>query len=1274
MGIDLYEGQYRNGQHRHNVYRLSRLLVLGALPLLPLFLVGQSTPAPIISEFLASNDSGLTDATGAHEDWIELFNPGSTPVTFENLYLTDDRETPDQWPLPEGRLEPGGTILYFASGNALTSPRHTNFRLSRQAGSFLALTRRTDTGFETLSLFDGYPSQVQDVSFGFAPNQDQSPVYFRTPTPDAPNESNALEGFVADTRFSLDRGFYQEPIQVTITSATPGATLVYTTDGSAPSTRHGNRVSPPNAETPPQQTVRIATTTTLRVMAFRTGWEPTNIDTQTYIFPERVLEQDSRFHAIGTAQRWGHAGPDWEMDSEITGHSDEAIRPEPTDLLRLATVSLSVDFDEVFGRNGIYIAGQNVERPSAIEFLDPSLDQNNSVQSVRSFQVDGTVQIVGGSSPNRWKSDKLSLRLKFQPDLQFAVFGNRAANRFDTLVLDARLNNVWHYGGGVEPVGQRNRAQYVRDQYAANLHNALGGNSPHGRHIHLYLNGIYWGIHTLHERPDDNFAATYLGGENEDYDAIKHRPSDVLQGSSTNYNRLLNTASQAGRDNEAYREIERLLDILDFIHYMLVNYFVGNTDWAHHNWYASYSRGTPNGQWHFHSWDAEKGLHNVTDNLTNRNDSGGPTQLFRDLIEHPEFRMQFADQAYEALRHGVLTPTTARQMYLDITQPLDQAIRIESARWGDNQRNEPFNRLDWVRTRDLITGDASNPSGPLANYFPRRSEIVLGQFAARGWLTALEPPLLSQHGGAVDPGATISIQGHENNLIYYTSDGSDPRLPGEPAIIVSTELIADGSSKRALMPEDNSLASRWFQPDFDDASWPTGRRGAGYENNNGYQSFIDPNFNFEERVNGSDNETLYLRIPFEYTSEEDYDQLTLLIRFDDGFIAYLNGTEVARANSPGQVGQPQAWNANATATHSDAEAVEYQSFDISAALPSLRNGRNVLAVHGLNRGGNSSDFLIWPKLEVGRRTGGQDASLNPTAVRYTTPIAVTQSQEIIARQWDGQQWSPRVRAQFVPQASPPNATNLRVTKIHYHPAAPTATERDAGFTRRADFEFLEITNLTDRTIPLNGLHLTQGAQFEIPSQLPAPLLAGNQSLIIAANPDAYRARYGDHPALFGPFAHGTQLSNGGEPLGLANADGEVIFNLRYDDVVPWPTLADGAGFALALRDPANTADITAPAAWMAVPQDATAATPSLTAPLSIVRLNQQWYLQFETRTGVSADQWTTESSSDLIQWTPWPGASNAEITPTDNGNQQVRIPFLPSERAQFYRILLPTDR
>ena len=137
------------------------------------------------------------------------------------------------------------------------------------------------------------------------------------------------------------------------------------------------------------------------------------------------------------------------------------------------------------------------------------------------------------------------------------------------------------------------------------------------------------------------------------------------------------------------------------------------------------------------------------------------------------------------------------------------------------------------------------------------------------------------------------------------------------------------------MPENNTLDGSWFEVGFNDADWPSGRAGAGYENGSGYDDFIAPSLNFSEAVSSQNAETIYMRTHFTLEEVPSFDQLTLEVRYDDGFIAYLNGKEVARSNAPGN-NAPAAWNASASASHNDTQAAVFEAVDITA------EGLNVL--------------------------------------------------------------------------------------------------------------------------------------------------------------------------------------------------------------------------------------------------------------------------------------------------------------------------------------------
>ena len=106
------------------------------------------------------------------------------------------------------------------------------------------------------------------------------------------------------------------------------------------------------------------------------------------------------------------------------------------------------------------------------------------------------------------------------------------------------------------------------------------------------------------------------------------------------------------------------------------------------------------------------------------------------------------------------------------------------------------------------------------------------------------------------------------------------------------------------------------------------------------------------------NPSIYLRYTFDTPPDRHYQTLTLGMRYDDGFVAYLNGTEVARRNAPSVI----AWNAHATKSHIDTQAVEFELIALSNFLGLLRPGENALAINGMNNSPGGSDFLMEPML------------------------------------------------------------------------------------------------------------------------------------------------------------------------------------------------------------------------------------------------------------------------------------------------------------------------
>ena len=171
-------------------------------------------------------------------------------------------------------------------------------------------------------------------------------------------------------------------------------------------------------------------------------------------------------------------------------------------------------------------------------------------------------------------------------------------------------------------------------------------------------------------------------------------------------------------------------------------------------------------------------------------------------------------------------------------------------------------------------------------------------------------------------------------------------------------FVAGEDPVRALVPTDDSLGLDWIEPAFDDSVWRMGPGGVGLERSSGFEDFIGIDVEAEMH---DINATVYIRIPFTIEGQPALDTLRLQARYDDGFVAFLNGVRVAEANVPDE--GELAWNSSAGASHSDRLATQYERFDISEHIGLLVSGENWLAIQGLNTSDSSNDALFQFELE-----------------------------------------------------------------------------------------------------------------------------------------------------------------------------------------------------------------------------------------------------------------------------------------------------------------------
>jgi len=167
-------------------------------------------------------------------------------------------------------------------------------------------------------------------------------------------------------------------------------------------------------------------------------------------------------------------------------------------------------------------------------------------------------------------------------------------------------------------------------------------------------------------------------------------------------------------------------------------------------------------------------------------------------------------------------------------------------------------------------------------------------------------------------------------------------------------LVPELTDAKALIPTDGVLGLSWIATDFNDSSWLKGPTGVGYN----YGTLIG----LDVSAMRYNNATAYIRILFEMDDLSNLEGLKLLMNYDDGFIAYLNGCLIdASTYAPAN---PQY---NSSNNGNDHTAVGFEEFPLpDDYIDYLQIGTNVLAIHGLNKNTSSSDLLILPKLTVNK--------------------------------------------------------------------------------------------------------------------------------------------------------------------------------------------------------------------------------------------------------------------------------------------------------------------
>ena len=540
---------------------------------------------------------------------------------------------------------------------------------------------------------------------------------------------------LAQPKFSQPHGLYKNrSITVAITSDDADAVITYTTDGSEPSPNSTKYTRP----------LAIGKTTILRAVEVKGDTVSSPISTASYIFVNSVLNQPD--WPEGYPREWGAytqiygtAKADYGMDEEMT--DVPAIRSKIIEGMEsLPILSIVSDKDNFFShendpdRGGIYIfTGPPVGDPTGQKWTRAANVELIGGPQGHDLNVGCGVRLHGGHGRLAEKNPKHSFRLVFKEEygpstLHYPVFGENEPDKFDQLVLRCHFGNSWQHWAE----DNRTKAQYTRDVWARLMQKKMGDTSVNALYVNLFLNGMYWGIYNIAERVDDQYGKSRLGGKKSDIDIIKIEESggnhlEASEGDLNAWDIMVETVSKS-KDDRYYQQLDTLLDIDNFIDYMLINQYAGNTDWAHHNWLAIRRRGADSEGFRFICWDSEVIFINEKENVLSKNDGkNSPTGIFQSLVKNRDFAERYLQRAYILLSEdGLLGPASVTELWDSLYVTISSALYAEAARWGDYRRD--VHR--WQSAGKLYTVDEhymAERQRLLTKYFPTRSSRVLSQ-------------------------------------------------------------------------------------------------------------------------------------------------------------------------------------------------------------------------------------------------------------------------------------------------------------------------------------------------------------------------------------------------------------------------------------------------------------------------------------------------------------------------------------------------------------------
>lgn len=508
-----------------------------------------------INEYSAANLEGFLDNYNRTEDWIELYNDGDSDVDLSGYHISDKTSKPGKWEIPAGTVIPAkGYLVFWCSGRDEScdgGSYHTNFKLAQTKDDETLLFTMPDE-----TVIDEIPLGLTLVESSWCRSVDGGSEWMICTNPSLGSSNDGTNQYLRYTlppTMSVEAGFYDASFELTITNNDPGTTLRYTTDGTNPTDDSPMYIAP----------ITIAVTQVVKAKSFSND--------------PMVLEGKMDFNT-------------YFLNEEFT----------------LAVFSVAADQVQTLANGTDRINGEEVIPIGSIEYFN-----TNKEREATSF---GSLNRHGQDS---WQLNHRSLDWVSRDEMGYSkavnapLFSYSERDEYQKFMFRNSGDDNYPANDDMNHEG----STHIRDEYVQTLASEGGLKLDHRavERVILFLNGDYWGVYGMRERPVDHDYTDYY------YDQGKYDTQFLSTWGSTEmeyggqealneWYRLRNFILENDMGDAAnYEKVTDEYNVLSLIDYMIVNLNSVASDWLNYN--TGWWRGTnPDGdhkKWGYLLWDLD---------------------------------------------------------------------------------------------------------------------------------------------------------------------------------------------------------------------------------------------------------------------------------------------------------------------------------------------------------------------------------------------------------------------------------------------------------------------------------------------------------------------------------------------------------------------------------------------------------------------------------------------------------------------------------------------